>query len=145
MSTSFRHVGPAQGQQFDWANDSVRVLTPAELTSGNVTVVEDTLKPGFFRARHHNDRTTEIFYILEGRVHFEFDDESFTAHVGDTVNVSPGIRHEVSAPDGARIITTFSPGGFDAYLAEIKELADRGTATDADYQLIAERFDIWQG
>jgi quercetin dioxygenase-like cupin family protein len=145
MSSSVRHLSAVQGQQFDWANDSVRILSPADLTSGNVTVVEDTLKPGFFLARHHHEKTTEIFFVVDGTVHFAFDDETFIARVGDTVNVSPGIRHEVSAPQGARIITIFSPGGFDVYLGEIKALADHGTPTDADYQNIAERFDIWQG
>ena len=145
MSTSLRHVNSVQGEKFDWANDSVRVLSPAELTGGDITVVEDTLKPAFFLARHHHDKTTEIFFILEGTVQFTFDDETFTARPGDTVNVSPGIRHEVSAPEGARIITVFSPGGFDVYLAEIKALAEHGTPTDVDYQTIAERFDIWQG
>jgi len=145
MSDSARHVTAVQGQLFDWANDTVRVVSPAELTGGDVTVVEDTLKPGFFLSRHHHERTTEIFFILDGSVDFAFEDETFTARVGDTVNISPGTRHEVSAPDGARIITVFSPGGFDVYLAEVKVLAEQGNATDADYQQVAERFDIWQG
>src|SRR5450755_4437715 len=81
MSDSARHVTAVRGQLFDWANDTVRVVSPAELTGGDVTVVEDTLKSGFFLSRHHHERTTEIFFILDGSVDFAFEDETFTARV----------------------------------------------------------------
>jgi len=142
MTAPSRQIPAGRGTQFDWANDSVRVLSPAHLTHGATTVVEDTLKPGFFLARHHHKEATEVFFVLEGSVNFRLDDQSLTAGVGDTVNITPPPRHEVSAPDGARIITIFSPGGFDVNLTAVRELADTG-ANDADYHELAERFDIW--
>jgi quercetin dioxygenase-like cupin family protein len=143
MTAPSRQIPAGRGTQFDWANDSVRVLSPAHLTHGATTVVEYTLKPGFFLARHHHKEATEVFFVLEGSVNFRLDDQSLTAGVGDTVNITPPTRHEVSAPDGARIITIFSPGGFDVNLTAVRELADTG-ANDADYHELAERFDIWQ-
>ena len=33
------------------------------------------------------------------------------------------MRHEVTCPDGARLLTIFTPGGFDQYLAELAALS----------------------
>jgi quercetin dioxygenase-like cupin family protein len=140
--SSSPHPGGA-GATFDWANDTVRVLSPAALTNGDLTVAQDTLKPGFLPTRHH-EKMTEVFYVLAGQVTFAFDDETITAQAGDTVNVVPGTRHEVSAAAGARIITIFSPGGFDNYLAGVRALAEQGSAIDAGYKAFGEEFDIWQ-
>jgi quercetin dioxygenase-like cupin family protein len=143
-SNALRHVPSGGGTTFEWSNDTVRVLTSSSLTGGNVTVVLDTLKPGFQLARHHHERMIEIFLVLDGAVTFTFDDETVVAGVGDTVNVVPGTRHAVSAPEGARIITVFSPGGFDSYLAEVRALVELDATTDAEYLALAEKFDIWQ-
>ena len=84
----------------------------------------------------------EIFVILDGEVVFTFDDETISASAGATVNVPPGVWHEASAPTGARIITVFTPGGFDSYLAELStmgdQLQDEAVVTD-----LGERYDIW--
>jgi len=54
------------GTPYDSSKDHISVKTTVDLTEGRVTVVEDTLKPGFDLARHYQKRMTEIFYILEG-------------------------------------------------------------------------------
>ncbi len=131
------------GTEYDWAQDHIRVKTTAALTSGRVTVVEDTLKPGFHLARHHHRQMTEIFYVLEGAVTFKFDDETVIVKPGDTVNVPPGIWHDVSCPDGGRLITIFAPGGFDQYLAEMAVMTEAQFADEASMATLAEKYDIW--
>lgn len=134
---------PGEGTDYDWSNDHVFVKTPLELTAGRVTVVEDTLKPGFHLARHHHRSMIEIFYVLAGEVTFTFDDETVVAGVGTTVNVPPGVWHEASSAGGGRLITVFSPGGFDHYMAE---LAAMDAAQLADVEVMAalsEKYDIW--
>lgn len=49
----------------------------------------------------------------------------------------------MSAPAGARLITIFTPGGFDGYLAE---LASMTAAQNEDAEFLIElgrRYDIW--
>lgn len=99
------------GPEYDWANDHICVKTTCDHADGRVTVVEDTLKPGFHLARHHHKKMTEIFYILEGEVTFNFEDQTVVASRGMTINIPPNVSHEVRSEKGARLITVFSPAG----------------------------------
>jgi quercetin dioxygenase-like cupin family protein len=136
-------VRPGEGAEYDWSSDRILVKTPHEVTAGRVTIIEDQLKPGFHLARHQHKRMAELFYILDGEVIFAFDDETVVVGPGTTVNVPQGTWHEVSCADGGRLITIFTPGGFDDYLAESKALSP-GDAADPDLtKSLAERYDIW--
>ncbi len=141
--TQWQHVPPGEGTVFDWANDLVRVKTPAPFTDGAVSVVEDTLKPGFDLGRHHHRRMTEIFYVLDGEVTFAFDDRTIVATPGTVLNIAPSVHHAVSSPTGGRLITVFAPGGFDLYLAEVARLIADGQGDDARLLDIGHRYDIW--
>ena len=131
------------GLDYDWSNDHVFIKTPLELTDGRVTVVEDILKPGFHLATHHHRAMVEIFYVLEGEVTFRFDDETVVATPGATVSVPANARHEVDCPAGGRLITIFTPGGFDHYLAGLAALTPAELADAALLSSLAERYDIW--
>jgi len=74
-----RFVPAGGGEDYDWTNDHVYVKAPFEVSDGRVTLVEDTLKPGFFLARHHHRLMVEVFFILDGVVTFTFDDETIEA------------------------------------------------------------------
>ena len=69
-------IRPGEGLHYDWTKDHIVVKTTLSLTDGRVTVVEDTLKPGFHLPRHHHKRTVEIFYVLDGEFTLVFDDET---------------------------------------------------------------------
>ena len=136
-------VGPGEGPDYDWSQDHVTVKTPVALTDGRVTVVEDTLKPGFHLPRHYHRSMVEIFYVLDGEVTFAFDDAVVVATPGTTVNVLHGVRHEVTCEAGGRLLTVFTPGGFDRYLAELAGLSEAQRA-DADFMVaLGNRYDIW--
>jgi quercetin dioxygenase-like cupin family protein len=131
------------GLDYDWSKDHVFVKAPMALSDGRVTVVEDVLKPGFYLAPHHHRLMVEIFYILAGEITFTFDDETIVATIGTTVSVPANTRHEVSCPAGGRLITVFTPGGFDQYLAELAGLTTEQLADEPAMNALAERYDIW--
>jgi quercetin dioxygenase-like cupin family protein len=137
-------VLPGQGKSYDWSLDHVHVKAALELSDGRLTLVEDRLKPGFRLARHHHKKMIEIFYVLEGVVDFVFDDERVRATTGTVINVPPEIRHEVTSADGARLLTIFSPGGFDSYLEELVGMTESQYADVAFMTALAERYDIFQ-
>jgi quercetin dioxygenase-like cupin family protein len=135
---------PGHGKSYQWSRDQVLVKASVDLTDGRLTLVEDTLKPGFALARHHHRRMTEIFYILDGSVEFAFDDERVLARPGTVINVPSNVWHAVTSPQGARLLTIFSPGGFDLYLEELVALTE---AQYADVELmrgLSERYDIFE-
>lgn len=136
-------IEPGGGTDYEWSNDHVFVKTPAALTAGQVTVVEDTLKPGFHLGRHFHKRMTEVFYVLEGAVCFTFDDQTVIARPGMTVTVPPGVMHSASCADGGKMLTVFSPGGFDQYMAEMATLPEAAFEDKARMQALAEKYDTW--
>ena len=131
------------GASYDWSNDHMYVKAPQALTDRRLTLVEDQLKPGFHLPRHHHRLMTEIFYILEGEVRFAFDDEIVTAAPGTTINIPTRVWHEVTCAHGARLLTIFSPGGFDEYLAELAALTPAQNADAAFQTALAEKYDTW--
>ena len=137
-------VAAGRGPDYDWSQDHISVKTPMELTDGRVSVVEDVLKPGFHLPAHRHRSMVEIFYILDGDVTFAFEDETLIATPGTTVTVPANTRHEVTCPEGGRLVTIFTPGGFERYLAELAAL-NREQLDDADFvRELGERYDIWQ-
>ena len=136
-------IPAGQGQDYDWANDHIYVKTSAALTNGRVTLVEDTLKPGFHLPRHHHRQMTEIFYILAGEAVFKFYDETITATPGMTLNIPPYVWHDVTAPKGATLLTIFTPGGFDAYLQVLDSHPEQDFADAELMNDLAEKYDTW--
>ncbi len=137
-------VLPGQGKNYPWENDHVFVKSAWDLSDGRITLVEDTLKPGFHLARHHHKKMLEVFYVLDGTVEFVFDDETVRASPGATLNVPPGVWHEVRSAQGARLLTIFSPGGFDRYLEELVALTEAQYADAAFMTKLSERYDIFE-
>ncbi len=135
---------PGQGKSYEWSKDHVFVKCSLELSEGRLTLVEDSLKPGFFLGRHHHRKMIEIFYVLDGAVEFAFDDETIVATPGTTLNVPPSVWHEVRSPRGAKLLTIFSPGGFDKYLEELVALTE-GQYADAGFmRRLAQKYDIFE-
>ena len=134
---------PGEGTDYDWANDHIYVKTVGAFSEGRVSLVEDTLKPGFHLARHYHKKMTELFYILEGEMTVIFDDETVVATPGTTINVPPNVWHEAISENGAKMLSLFSPAGFEDYLAEMAKLSDEQFADGAFMQSLAEKYDIW--
>ena len=143
MST--QSIIPAgEGKSYDWSKDHMYVKSALELSDGRLTLVEDHLKPGFALARHHHKKMIEIFYVLEGAVDFVFDDGKVTATPGTTVNVPPNVWHAASSQAGAKLLTIFSPGGFDKYLEELVALTESQYA-DADFMArLSAKYDMFE-
>ncbi len=115
---------PGEGTDYDWTNDHIYVKTVGAFSDGRVSFVEDTLKPGFHLARHYHKKMTEVFYVLEGEMTVIFGDETVVAKAGTTINVPPNVWHEAKSENGAKMLSLFSPSGFEDYLAEMATMTD---------------------
>lgn len=140
---NYEVILPGKGIEYEWSSDHIFVKTVGDLAEGRVSMVEDTLKPGFHLARHYHKKMTEIFYILEGEVSLIFDDENVVATVGTTINVPPNVWHEAKSENGARMLSVFSPAGFEDYLAQMKTMTDEQFADEAFMKALNEKYDIW--
>lgn len=136
-------IAAGQGLNYEWANDHIFVKTPQDASGEQVTLIEDTLKPGFHLPRHHHRQTLEIFYILEGEVSFQFDDETVVATPGVALTLPPHTWHEVRSPAGAKMLTILSPGGFDRYMEVLASLPPEALADEGQMTALSEKYDIW--
>lgn len=60
-----------------------------------------------------------------------------------TLNVLPKVCHEVTCEAGGKLLTVFTPGGFDRHLAELASLSEAQLA-DADFMVaLGNRYDMW--
>lgn len=107
-------------------------------------MVEDRLKPGFYLPRHHHKMMTEVFYVLEGEVLFEFDDASITAGPGDTVTAPPNVWHAARCEQGGKMLTIFKNGRFDQYLERLSKMSDEDFANAQLMQAVSAEFDIYE-
>jgi len=137
-------VKPGEGASYPWSQDIITVKARRELSGGRVTLAEDSLKPNFHLSRHHHKKMAEIFYILEGEVEFKFDDEAaVVAAKGWTVTVPMNCWHEVKSREGARMLTIFTPGGFDEYLEKLVACTEAQYADPLFMKNLAEAYDIF--
>lgn len=134
-----------EGENYNYAQDHCFVKLSSKNTQGELCLVEDKLKPGFFLPRHHHKIMTEVFYILEGDVELIFDDETIICKPGDTLTVPPNIWHAAKCEKGGKMLTIFKNGQFDQYLERLSRMSDSDFADKALMQSVSAEFDIYAG
>ena len=140
----FEVVRKGQGDNYDYSQDHCYVKLSSHHTNGELSIVEDTLKPGFFLARHHHKIMTEIFYILEGEVELIFDHETIIAKAGDTITVPPHVWHAASCKEGGKMLTIFKNGQFDLFLERLSDLTKEDFANAEKMATFNAEFDIYK-
>ena len=133
-----------EGENYDYSQDHCFVKLSSNNTNGELSFVEDTLKPGFYLGRHHHKIMTEVFYILEGDVELIFDDETIIAKPGDTVTVPPNVWHAAKCEKGGKMLTIFKNGQFDLYLKKLSQLTDSDFENVELMKSISAEYDIYE-
>ena len=109
------------------------VLLRSEESDGVVSIVDNTVPanwPGPFLHRHDFD---EAFYVLEGELTFQVEDELITKRAGELAFAPRGVAHTLANhSDGrARYLLVCTPAGFERYFARMNdEPAGVGAAGD---------------
>jgi quercetin dioxygenase-like cupin family protein len=98
-----------------------KVLLHSEQSGGHVSVVENTVPAhsrGPFLHKHDFD---EAFFLVEGELLFQVQDELVTVRAGELAFAPRGVPHtftnRTDAP--ARYVLVCTPGGFERYFARI--------------------------
>lgn len=133
-----------EGENYNYSQDHCFVKLSSRNTNGELSFVEDKLKPGFFLARHYHKIMTEVFYILEGEVELIFDDESIICRPGDTITVPPNVWHAAKCEKGGKMLTLFKNGQFDLYLERLSKMSDSDFADKNLMKSTSAEFDIYE-
>ncbi|WP_394827859.1 cupin domain-containing protein [Pendulispora albinea] len=92
---------------------------------------------------HSHREQEDTFYVLEGILTLQVDDETFDLGPGDFATIPPGVAHTFDnirndqPPVKAINLMTF--GGFDGFLAEEARLR-RQSADPATFEELAEKY-----
>ena len=108
----------------------IRLLVSAEATMGAWSLLDYRSPAGAPGPHHHyHGRTTETFYVVSGKLHFDVDGHQRTLSGGELVRVAPGVRHHFSIPKDlpAHFLVLFSPGGLEGYFRELHAVVNDST------------------
>ena len=59
-------------------------------------VIEETLAPGFSEKRHHHNKATQCFYILEGTALMKIDGQNIVLVQGMALHIQPETDHAIA-------------------------------------------------
>jgi quercetin dioxygenase-like cupin family protein len=111
-----------------------RVLLRSEETGGAVSMTETAPGPDAGPPLHRHD-FDEAFYVLEGKLTFQVEDERFTVGAGELAFVPRGVAHTFAnlsdAP--ARQLIVCTPAGFERLFARMA--AERQGVEPPDWAL----------
>ena len=141
--TKQKFIKTGGGKAYDYSQDHCFVKLPFSDTQGVCSMVEDTLKPGFYLERHYHKIMTEVFYVLEGELALIFDDETLPLQKGDTLTVPPNVWHAAKSEAGAKMLTIFVNGRFDEYLEQLSTMTDEDFADADKMKALNAEFDIY--
>lgn len=136
-------IRSGEGDNYPYSQDHCFVKLSSHHTNGELSFVEDTLKPGFYLERHYHKIMTEVFYILEGEVELIFDDETIIAKPGDTVTVPPKVWHAAKCEKGGKMLSIFKNGQFDIFLERLSSMTDDDFANKEVMKNLNAEFDIY--
>ena len=118
----------------------IKFIATSEKTGGRSAVVELTEMPGYKTAWHRHDNCEESFYVLEGVLTIKIADRTRVYPAGSFVLIPRGTPHGQGNFSQApvKLLTTFTPGGFDAFFVDRVELFKQAKPGNAEFE---RRFD----
>jgi quercetin dioxygenase-like cupin family protein len=95
-----------------------KVLLRSEESDGQVAIVE---LGGGGRPPLHRHDFDEAFYVLEGELTFQLEEDVFTRRAGELAFAPRGVPHTYANLSGkpARALLVITPAGFERYFDQI--------------------------
>jgi quercetin dioxygenase-like cupin family protein len=94
-------------------------LLDASKTADTFALIHCHFRRGGEPPAHFHLKEDEIFYILEGEIHFHIGDKTFTAKAGDLAHASKGIPHQFSlVTETAKALLVITPPGLEIFFKE---------------------------
>jgi quercetin dioxygenase-like cupin family protein len=87
-----QHISIKTAPQFSWGNGSDGYWLKKD---GPFTIISEIMPNGTAEKRHFHRDTEQFFYCLNGVLNIELNDEEYTLHEGDGINVPPNIPHKL--------------------------------------------------
>jgi quercetin dioxygenase-like cupin family protein len=95
----------------------INVLLRSEQSGEQIAVMDNTVGAGFPGPPLHHHDFDETFYVLEGELTFQLEDEIFTRKRGELAFAPRNVPHTFANLSGAdaRTLIICTPAGFERY------------------------------
>ncbi len=119
-------VEAGTGERLHYSGMEFLIRASAESTGGAFSIIEE-IDP-VDAPLHVHEFNDELFYVLEGQHVFTVGGTEFEAGPGDVVFGPRGIPHAQRrvVPLSGRILTMFSPAGFEGFFRDLAGADARG-------------------
>jgi mannose-6-phosphate isomerase-like protein (cupin superfamily) len=99
-----------------------KVLVRAEESGGAVSMIDNHVPIGFAGPPLHTHDFDEAFYVLEGELTFQVEDELVTKGPGELAFAPRNVPHTYANLSGApaRFLLVCTPAGFERYFARME-------------------------
>jgi quercetin dioxygenase-like cupin family protein len=143
-SQSAKLIPGDQGKRQNVLGDNQRVLLTGDDTGGSYALIEDCNPPGMRIPLHLHRNEDEMFYVVEGQVEFQIDNEMMRASAGTTVHVPRDIPHAftIIGDVPAKMLIMLIPAGLEKYFEELSQLPSDGAPDMAKVVAISARYGI---
>jgi mannose-6-phosphate isomerase-like protein (cupin superfamily) len=130
------------GERLRFSDADVVIKASADTTGGAFAIVEE-IAP-LDTPLHVHEREDEVFYVLEGHHVIEVGDEAFPLGPGGLAFGPRGVPHAQRrlVPRTGRLLTMFSPAGFEGFFRELAEAERAGTIGPGAYTEVSKRYGI---
>jgi quercetin dioxygenase-like cupin family protein len=95
----------------------INVLLHSEQSGGEIAVMDNIVGAGFPGPPLHHHDFDETFYVLDGELTFQLEDEIFTRKQGELAFAPRNVAHTFANLSGAdaRTLIICTPAGFERY------------------------------
>jgi quercetin dioxygenase-like cupin family protein len=110
---------PVPGMTISTERVRNKILVRGEQSGGAVAIVEQTMPAGAPGPPLHSHAFDEAFYVLDGELTFQIDDDRATAQAGELIFAHRGTPHTLANPTAvpARYLLVITPAGFEREFA----------------------------
>jgi len=112
---------PNKGKHIAIVGDINTILAFKEDTGGTYSFIEAKVFPGGGPIPHIQTREHEGFYVVEGQIIFNVDEQRIEAKPGTFVSIPPNVLHSFKneTNENAKLIIVLSPAGLEQFFVEV--------------------------
>jgi quercetin dioxygenase-like cupin family protein len=147
MTNNINTIDENEGKKLNIAGGEYRIIISGKKTNGTYAIIEMTVPIGAGPVPHSHTNFEEVFYVLDGEIHFNSEKGNFLAQKGSTISIPKGgIIHNFKnlSDKPAKLLCTVIPAGLDDFFIEVNELMNSNKDKEIDLkpsiQLISEKY-----
>jgi quercetin dioxygenase-like cupin family protein len=116
---------PGEGQAFWMLGGLYEVMVSGADTDGALTIMQMTMPAGMGPPPHRHDGGESV-YVLEGRIRYHIEGETYEGGSGSAFHVPEGTLENFEPVEASRLLVVYSPSReMEAFFAEAGEPAQR--------------------